>query len=260
VPEGETVEAAVVFDGPVVVNGTVSETLVVFNGRTVISGQVTEDVVVFNGAVVVRSGAEIGGDLVTRQDPVVEEGATVRGSTSDVATRFDFEGFGIATRFAWWLAYSVSTLVLGLAVLLFAPRLDAAAIDALRRRMGASIGFGFAVFFLVPIAAILLLLTIVAIPLGLFALLALALLYTFGYVVGAHALGRLLVKPPTSRFLAFLAGWAGLRVLALVPVLGGLVWLLVAILGLGVLFVAARGGTQVAEPATMPPPPSPVPA
>jgi hypothetical protein len=260
VPEGETVETAVVFDGPVVVDGTISETLVVFNGRTTISGRVVEDVVVFNGAVVVRAGAEIGGDLITRQEPDVEEGATVRGSTKDVTTRFDFEGFGFAARIAGWIGYSVSTLVLGLVLLLFAPRFDGAVIETVRRRTGAAIGFGVAVFFLVPVAAVVLLVTIVAIPLGVFALLALGLLYTFGYVVGAHAIGRLLLRAPTSRFLAFLLGWAIVRLVAVVPWLGGLAWLVVSILGLGIAFVAARRGPQLAEPAAIPPPPTPVPA
>ena len=97
------------------------------------------------------------------------------------------------------------------------------------------------VFFLLPIVAILLLVIVVALPLGLFMLLALGLLYTVGYVAGAHAIGRLLVKAPTtSRFLAFLAGWGILRVLGLIPVLGGLAWTLASIFGLGVLWVAIR--------------------
>jgi hypothetical protein len=65
------------------------------------------------------------------------------------------------------------------------------------------------------------------------------------------------VKPPTSRFLAFLLGWGVVRVLALVPILGGLVWTVVSIFGLGVLWVASRG--PLAEEAIPPtPPPAPV--
>jgi hypothetical protein len=69
----------------------------------------------------------------------------------------------------------------------------------------------------------------------------------------------LVVKAPaTSRFLAFLAGWAILRVIALVPALGGLVWLLASIFGLGVLWVAGRlAAGQPSEPHTIPPAPMP---
>jgi hypothetical protein len=146
--------------------------------------------------------------------------------------------------------------VLGLLLLVLAPALDPAIVRAMRERVSGAIGFGVAVFFLLPIVAVLFLVVIVAIPLGLFLLLALALLYTVGYVAGAHALGRRLVKPPTSRFAASLAGWAILRVLGLIPVVGGIVWTLASIFGLGILWVAARRSplAAVPEPPAMPPP------
>ena len=248
VPAGDTVDTAVLFHGSATIDGTVTGSVVVFDGATEISGHVQKDVVVFNGDVTVRSGAQIDGDLVTAQAPTVEPGATVSGQQERVSARFDAGAVGVASRFAWWLGYSVSTLILGLLLLLFAPGLDAAIVRSVRERMGGSIGFGALVFFLLPVAAVLLLVIVVAIPLGLFMLLALGLLYTVGYVAGAHAIGRLLVKSPTSRFLAFLAGWGILRVLGLIPALGGLVWLLASIFGLGVLWVASRRTTT--EPTT----------
>jgi hypothetical protein len=259
VAEGETVDTAVMFNGPTTIDGTVQDTLVVFNGRTDISGIVRGDVVVFNGAVTVRSGAEIDGDLVTRSTPQIEQGATVRGDQQSVATRFDLENIGFASRYAWWLGYSISTLVLGLLLLLLLPTLDAGLAAAWRGSAGLSIGVGAALFFLVPIVAVVLLATIVAIPLGLFVLLALALLYTAGYVVGAHVLGRQLIRPPASRYVAFLVGWGIARVVALIPFLGGFVWLVAAIVGLGVLAVAARRSQPaiVTGTGTVPPPPVP---
>jgi hypothetical protein len=257
VPAGETVKTAVVFNGPVSIEGTVSESLVVFNGRTEISGTVSEDVVVFNGRVTVRSGAEVGGDLFSRTDAVVEDGATVRGEEGAVPTRFDFEDTWFPGRIAWWIGYTVSTLVLGLILFLFAPRFDDAIVGAFRDRRGSSIGFGIALFFLIPIVAVLLLVTIVGIPLGLFVLLALALLYTVGYVAGAHAFGRMLVKRSKSALPAFLAGLGILRLIAFVPILGGVTWLVASVVGLGILAVAARrsSAAMVYEPAAPPPPP-----
>lgn len=259
VPDGESIDTGVIFNGPATVGGTVRGSLVVFNGRTEISGTVEKDVVVFNGDVVLRSGAEVRGDVVTQSDPQIEEGATIEGDRQNIATRFDFENIGFASRFAWWVAYSVSTLILGLLLLLLLPGLDAGAIDAWRNRTGESIGWGVGAFFLVPIAAVIFLLTVVAIPLGLFLLLGIALLYTIGYVVGAHVVGRLLLKEPRSRFLAFLLGWVILRGLALIPFVGGFVWLIASILGLGVLTVAARRTTHpgVVAPAVPSPPPLP---
>jgi hypothetical protein len=259
VAQGETVDSAVLFHGTATIDGTVTRSVVVFDGPTVISGHVQQDVVVFNGGVTVRSGAQIDGDLVTSTSPNVEPGATIAGQQQRVSTRFDAAGaVGVASRFVWWLGYSVSTLLLGLLVLLLAPGLDAAVFRAVRERMSASIGFGALVFFLLPIVAVLLIVIVVALPLGVFLLLALALLYTFGYVAGGHAIGRLLVKPPRSRYVAFLAGWGILRLLALIPIVGGLAWIAASILGLGVLWVASRRVTEPTQAQAIPPNPMPV--
>jgi hypothetical protein len=260
VEAGRTVDTASIFNGPALIEGTVREDLFVLNGDTEITGTVNGDVMVFNGAVTVRSGAEIGGDLVTQRTPTVEDGATVRGSRADVATRFDFDLIGFEGRFVWWLGYTVSVLVLGMLLLAFAPRLDEGVVETIRARLGASIGWGVALFFLVPIASVVLLFTIVGIPLGLFVLFALALIYTVGYTVAAHAVGRLVMRA-SSRYLAFVVGWVILRVLALIPVVGGVLWLLACVWGLGLLAVAVRTG-RAPRPVTAaapPPPPMPVP-
>jgi hypothetical protein len=251
IPEGETVRTGVIFNGPAVVSGTVTDSLVVFNGPVTITGTVQGDVVVFNGKVSVASSGVVRGKVVSQSTPNIASGASVA-SQQRVST-IDWGTVGLVSRFAWWFGYSISVLILGLLLLLFAPRLDEALIGAWERRRGASIGLGVAAFFLLPIVAILLLAIVIAVPLGLFLLLALALLYTLGYVAATHLLGRLLLKPPRSRYVAFLVGWAILRVLALIPFVGGLVWVLASILGLGLLFVAGRRGATVETASPVPP-------
>jgi hypothetical protein len=137
-------------------------------------------------------------------------------------------------------------------------------------RFGASIGFGLLMFFGLPIVAFVAMIVLLGITLGLGILLALGLLYWLGYTAGAYALGRRLVASPTHRLLAFLAGWAILRALALIPVVAGLVWLGITVWGLGALVIAARtagrADPQTASIATSaagappipPPPPIPV--
>jgi hypothetical protein len=252
-----TVDTAVIFNGPATIEGTVREDLFVLNGDTEISGTVNGDVVVFNGDATVRSDAEIGGDLVTQSTPEVEEGATVRGSQSDVATRFDYDVGWFAGRFVWWLGYTVSVLILGLLLLAFAPRLDEAVVETIRSRLGSSIGWGIGLFFLVPIAAVLLLFTVVGIPLGLSVLFALALIYTIGYTVATHSVGRLVMRS-SSRYAAFLVGLVILRALALIPIVGGVLWLLASVWGLGVLAGAIRSGRTPRAVTAAPPPPMPV--
>ena len=254
----ETVDAAVILNGTALVEGTVRETLVVLNGDTEVSGTVEEDVIVLNGDVVIRSGAEIGGDLVTQATPTVEEGATIRGERSNVVIRFDMDDVGFGGRIAWWIGYSVSVLILGFLLLAFAPRLFPAVRDAATTRVGASIGWGAGLFFLLPIGSVLLLVTVVGIPLGVFLLLALAFLYSLGYAVATLAVGSKLARSASSRFVVFLAGWGALRLLALIPFVGGWLWFLGSIWGLGLLAAAIRGGSAD-EPAPPAPPMPPVP-
>ena len=262
VPEGQSVATAVIFNGDATVLGTVTESLIVFNGDVDVSGSVGDNVVAFNGRVVIRSGAEVGGDVASRRTPVIERGATIGGQVKGITGRYDFATWGWISRYVWWFGYTVSTLILGLALLGLAPSADRALAEAFRRRTGGSFGFGALIFFVLPIVAALLLLIVVAIPLGLFLLLGLALLYTIGYVAGAHVVGRLVVKEPRGRFVAFFAGWGILRAIALIPVVGGLLFVLTSLVGLGALVIASRatGASADLAQAGVPPAPPPVPA
>jgi hypothetical protein len=257
----ETVDAAVILNGPALVEGTVRESLIVLNGDAEVSGTVEQDVVAFNGDVVIRSGAVIGGDLVTQRTPQIEEGATVRGQQKSVTTEIDIEAVGFGGRVFWWVAYSASVLILGLLLLLFAPQLFLRVRDAVRDRLGPSIGWGAGLFFLLPIGSVLLLVTVIGFPLGIFTLLALSLIYTLGYVVATLAVGTLVLRTSTNRFVVFLVGWGILRLLALIPIVGGIVWFLASIWGLGLLAVAIRHRevTTVTPVGPTPPmPPAPV--
>ena len=122
VPEGQTVGDLVVFHGSSTVDGTVNGSLTAFDAPVTISGQVNGDVVAFNGRVVLRSGANVTGDVVSQQAPVVASGATIGGERKRVQTNTNWEGFGWAGKLAWWLAVSVSTLVVGLVLVWLAGR------------------------------------------------------------------------------------------------------------------------------------------
>jgi hypothetical protein len=256
----ESAGNVVVFHGPVRIEGEVRDSMVVFDGRVTISGTVGDDVVVFNGEATVSEGARIGGDLVTLRRANVSPGAEVEGDVRrirDVNLRTP-----IVARFAVWLAFTVSTLVLGLLLLALARGGMETAAAAGRSRLGPAAGWGIVMLVGLPILGIALLVSLVAIPLGVAVLMGLFLLYTIGYTVGAFVLGRAIVKPPRRRLAAFFAGWGILRAIALVPILGGLAWALTTIGGLGSVTMAvwrARRATPpvpVAPAITAPPPPT----
>lgn len=244
---GERADTVAIVDGPVTIarGATVTGDLFSVDGDVRIDGTVRGRVVTIGGRARV-GGTGIVGDGIryVESKPIVAPGASVGGTIE----RLELD-FGGATPFvswlAWWLAVGVSTLVFGLLALWLAPR----AADATFTRMrdggwGPAIGIGFVVFIGLPVLAFIALVTLVGIPLGIGLLLALLPLGALGYVTCAWALGRALVGSPRGRAVAFLAGWGVLRIVALVPVLGALVFLVAVMFGLGALTWAiwqARG-------------------
>jgi hypothetical protein len=246
----EDVETVVIFDGPATIDGTVREQVVAFNGDVLVNGVVEDDVVAFNGRVTVAGQGAVGGDVVSRESAVVEEGATV---TGDVR-RFDPDvfdtWFGVVTRLAWWLTVTVAVLVLGLLLVWLAPRAAAATFTAARTATGPTVAWGIAALVGGPIVAVLIMVTVIGIPLGLYLLAALGVISVVGYTAAAWVLGRSIVREPVGRVPAFLAGLGILRLAALIPLLGSLVWFLAAVFGTGALLVAAwraRSATAAAS-------------
>ena len=218
-----------------------------------INGPVEGDVVTIAERVFIGPGGRVDGDVkYGDKDPVI----TVPGAVGGKTEKLDFDEFisplgMFAAWVALWLAVSVSTLLLGLALLWLAPRSLEAALEIARTATGPAIGIGLAVFFGLPAVAVLLMITVLGLPLGIALLLALLPIYAIGYTTSAFLLGRAIVKPPTSRFLAFLAGWGILRVIALVPGLGILAWFGATVFGLGALGIAlwrSRRGPVTGSP------------
>jgi hypothetical protein len=166
----------------------------------------------------------------------VASGATIGGTTRRVQTHVNWAGFGWASALAWWLAVSISTLLIGLALLWLVGRGATRIEDTGRTRIGPSIGWGLLAFFGLPILAILALVTILGIPLGLGVLAALALIYTLGYTATAWIIGRRILGR-AAWVVAFLLGWGILRALALIPAVGSLIWFVAVVFGLGALTV-----------------------
>ena len=258
VPAGQTRDDVVVINGHVNVAGRVTGDLVAISAPVRISGVVEGDVVALTDRSVIAPGARVGGDLIyADHKPRVATDATVEGDTRRVDVDEVFSPFrAFVARLALWLAFSVSSLALGLLLLWLAPRALEAALWTARTSTGPVIGIGLAAFFGIPAAALLAIVTLVGIPLGIVLLLAALPLYALGYTTSAWLLGRAIVRPPAGRVAAFLAGWGILRAIALVPVLGGLVWFGAAVFGLGALTVAlwrSRSGTA-GGPAGVPAP------
>jgi hypothetical protein len=231
----ETSKDVVVVDGDVLIRGTVRGDVIAVDGDVTIRGKVTGDVATVSGTATLGRRARVGGDLTYfDHKPVVARGAKVSGKTKKYDTGKLTAPLGVAA-LGFWLAVSLSLLVLGLLLLLLAPRAGHAVARTAKTKLGASIGVGILVFILLPILGVLACLTILGIPFGFGLLAALFPLYAIGYAATALVVGRMILK--SALIGAFVVGLVILRLLALIPFAGGLIGLLAVILGLGVLFM-----------------------
>jgi hypothetical protein len=238
VPADTVVDDAVIFNGDAMIEGTVEGSTVALNGDIIVNGTVAKDVIAVNGRVTLQSGASVTGNVVSKDEPSIAADATVGGRIQ--RNELPTKGFLLFGRLAFWLAASIATAIFGLLLVLMVPRAADAIANAAARATGASIGFGVLIFIGIPVIGGLALVTLVGALFGIALLAGMVLLYLLAYAAGALALGRLIVKPPRGTALAFVLGWLVLRVLALVPVVGGFLFAATAVWGFGAIAVAAR--------------------
>ena len=236
VDRGETSGDVLVADGNVTVRGTVDGTIIVGDGDVTIRGEVTGDVVTAAGTAILGRRAHVEGDLLYGdKEPQVASGAQVDGDIEKFKAE-DFGGGALALQIGIWIATTVSLLLLGIILLLLFPK----AADAVSRSgKGISLLVGLVAIILIPVIAVVSLVTLIGIPLGVILLLLLVPLGAIGYTAGAFIVGRMVSKKG-ARILAFIIGLVILRVVALIPFLGGLVSFLALLMGLGALLLAGQ--------------------
>jgi hypothetical protein len=239
VPKGRTVGEVVVFHGSVTIAGVVRGDVVILDGPVTVSGQVSGAVVALNGPIRLAGSAQVGEQVIGGEDVELADGATVQGGVQDHVA-FTLRGTTSALgALLASLSVASSVLVLGLLLLLLAPRgLDRVG-SALRTAPIASCALGLGLAIAIPVGALALLASILGLPLGLAVVLGLGLLWLAGLAMGAHAIGRLLIREPRSRALAWFAGWGIVAVVGFVPFVNVAAWVLGSIVGLGAGAVAA---------------------
>jgi cytoskeletal protein CcmA (bactofilin family) len=248
IERGEFVEGVFIAHGDARIVGRVDGDVVVASGDALVRGRIGGNLVTFSGQARLLPSARVGGDVKYGDErPTVSTAAVVGGDVQKENWNSSLDFLPFIGAFILWFAITVSSVVLGGLLLLIAPRAADAIATHTRKRTGPTIAIGLAIFIVLPLTAFISAITVLGLPLALGLFLALAPIYSVAYVTAAWALGRAIVKPPRERILSFLAGLAILRALALVPILGLIVWVAAAVFGLGL--IGAAIGAARSEPA-----------
>jgi len=233
-------EGIVVAAGDVSLEGEVKRSVdILTSGHAEVSGSIGRDLTMAGVGLTLTNTARVGGNLSARVHQLngvhIADGASI-GGKRDIQVRVRENRF-TRPRFyfyqAVWLAAAI--LVGGLGVVLF-PGFFRATTEAVRSGWS-SLVLGVGVLAGVPVAMIVIAITLVGIPISLMLFAVyLAGIYLAKVWVGAF-LGRMLLKPSGATkgdwVLGLLVGLLILNIVGYVPYLGGLVRLGVLCLGLG---------------------------
>jgi len=179
----------------------------------------------------IQSGAQVGG-TTTHNVPEVEEPAEAAAAVA------------IAGAVMGKVVAFLMILVIGIMLILAAPRWMASMADSIRAKPLLSLGWGAAMLFAVPIAAIVVCFTVIGIPVGLIALAVWGIAIYLSQIPVALLIGRLILRrlgDVESKGLligALALGLVILIILRVIPFVGFWVWLATALFGLGAVVVA----------------------
>jgi len=277
---GDVGDAVVSVLGNTRVNGgNVGDAAVAVLGDTYINGHVRDAAVAVLGDIELGPNAEVGGDVVSVGGTVKRHpNAIVHGNIQNVSIGAHFGGFewfhvwvqrcllfgrplafGAQLMWAWWIAISFLALYVVLALLF--PRGIEKCVQTLEHRPGYSLLTALLVTLITPLAAILLLITIVGLPALIVFLFVAAI---FGKAVMLTWIGRRITPlfggaAASKPVIAVLVGGVIVLLLYTVPFVGFIVSKLLAWLGLGVVVYTIILGTKRKPPTTPPTPPVAVP-
>lgn len=236
--------------GQLRLGGTVRGEVRSAGGRLLIDGPVGGDVLAFNGKLELGPRARIAGKLrySSNEELQRDPAAMVAGGIEKLAPlapkaggRADDVGDHRGGPGAASAVWTLGLMVLAAAMLAALPTFSATLAGTLRQRLGLSCLLGFVWLICLPVAAVLLVITLIGIPLALFALALYAALMPIAWATTGVGLGDWMLSrwvPDRAGQLAARIVAAALALLALtllgwVPLLGAALGFLALIAGLG---------------------------
>jgi len=236
---GHVGDGIVVGAGDVSLDGEVKRSVTIFASDADLSGSIGRELTMAGGRLTLTNSARVGGNLIARvrqlKNVHIADGATIAGKR-DIQVRVRPSQFTRPRFYFHQVVWLAAAMLVGWLGLVLFPGFFEASTQAVGSGWR-SLGLGFGVLVGVPVAVIVVAITLVGIPISLMLFAVyLAAIYLAKIWVGAF-LGRIVLKPTgtTKRdwMLGLLIGLLLLTIAGFIPYLGGLVRFGVICLGLG---------------------------
>jgi cytoskeletal protein CcmA (bactofilin family) len=236
--------------GRVELNGAVHGYVQAAGGQIYLNGPVGGDVIATSGRIELGPQARIEGRLryASGNKPTLDPAARVAGGIEPLPMRIrtiEAETVDRVGRGAAWV-WTIGLIVLAAVLVATLPRFFARVSETARGRVGWSLLIGFIALVCIPVAAVILIVTLIGLPLGLLALLLYFPLLLIGYVAAGIALGDWTVSrwqpiaPTGWRIVAAMLAVLVIALAARVPVVGVLIVLAALLIGVGSLLMQWR--------------------
>jgi len=189
----------------------------------------------------IASTATIKGDLVYTSDNEVDirQGAVIEG---EITRKIPDRWIITPAMKAWAKVITyLMVLLLGIIIILIAPRKSAEVVSKIQKTPLKTLGWGALIFFVTPIAIVIAILTIIGIPVGLIATVLYGLLIfvsqlIIGLFVGRWILSRFNVEDTKGNLiLGLFIGFTLLTLVKLIPWVGFILWWPTALFGIGAI-------------------------
>ncbi len=236
------------------IGGSISRNVLGASDEATISNQIEGNVNLRVTNLLVTSEAGIGGDLTytSRNQAVIQQGAEVTGTVDQVAppepTERPERGIlaGITGAIIYALFNFIAVFIIGLIIIAATMRHIKLLARSLQYHPAQCLGWGALIFFATPIAAFIVMFTIVGIPLALTALVVWGVLLYLSQIPVALTIGWLILsrgrETASGGFLigALALGLFLLYAVGLIPIFGWILWFFVVLFGLGTLVTVFR--------------------
>ena len=206
--------------------------IITINGPIQGDVKIDADTLRFGEGGVIRGNLEYVGEKPSFDESKVEGEIT---QSTDVPLNFKTKG-----QVAFGKIYFFLTLfVTGIFFMILAHNFTNRTTETIVNKSWLSLGIGILALIVVPIISIILLFTIVALPIGLFALMLWGFGIYFSLVFGAILTGKLIFgKSKINTFVALFLGALIFTLLTWIPVLGGIIIFAAILLGMGSMTLA----------------------